>query len=141
MSPIDINTIIRKIKLIEEDLSLLSSYKSITFSNYQKDVIKKLSIERLLERITGRMIDTNYHLLKEEYEYTPVDYHDSFVEIGKRNIITAKFAAEIAKSTGLRNALAHEYESIDDKKIYESIKITLTQVPKYLKIVIKFLKI
>lgn len=141
MSPINLNTIVRKIKLIEEDLSLLSTYKLITFSNYQKDVTTKLSIERLLEKITGRMIDLNYHLLKEEYEYIPIDYHDSFIEIGRRKIITSEFAGEIAKATGLRNALAHEYEKIDDKKIYESIKTTLIQVPQYLKIIIKFLKI
>lgn len=139
MSPININTIVKKAKLIEKDLLLLRKYGSVSFAEYKKDIVKKLSIERLLEKITGRMIDTNYHLLKEEYEYMPEDYHDSFIEFGKRKIITAKFAGELAKATGLRNALAHEYEKIDDKKVFDSIQTTLLQVPKYLKSILKFI--
>lgn len=139
MSPIDINTIIKKAKLIEEDLFLLKKYGSISFQDYKKDIVKNLLIERLLEKITGRMIDLNYHLLKEEYEYMPEDYHDSFIEFGRRKIITAKFAAELSKATGLRNALAHDYDKIDDKKVFDSIKTTLNQVPKYLKIILKFI--
>ena len=139
MSPIDISTIVRKMKLIEPDLFLLKKYKNLSFTSYKKDVMKRMSIERLLEKITGRMIDLNYHLLREEYEYIPEDYFDSFIEVGKRKIITSEFAAELAKATGLRNALAHEYEKLDDKQVFESIKTALTQVPKYLKVIFDFI--
>ena len=83
------------------------------------------------------MIDINYHLLSERCGFVPNNYTQSFTELGKRGIVSEKLANELAKSGGLRNALAHEYDEIDPKKIYESIEMVLTQVPKYLKSVLK----
>jgi len=133
MSPVDIQLIYRKIKSIEADLTLLAKYKNVSLEKYSKNQELQLVVERLLEKITGRLIDLNYHLLKEKYEIMPEDYYDSFIEIGKRKIITAKFAEEIAKSAGLRNALAHEYDKIDEKMVHKAIGTSLIQIPKYLK--------
>jgi len=141
MPIIDIELITRKIKFINEDLKNLSLFKNCSLSDYLKDDLKKAAIERILEKIINRIIDINYHILKEEYETMPEDYYNSFIDLGKKMVIPPSFAKEIAESTGLRNALAHEYETIDDKKVYESIKIALVQVPKYLKLIVKFLKI
>ena len=141
MSPVDIQLIYRKIKSIEADLALLTKYNNISLEKYAKNQELQLIVERLLEKITGRLIDLNYHLLKEKYGVMPEDYYDSFAEIGKRKIITAKFAEEIAKSAGLRNALAHEYDKIDEKMVHKAIKTSLTQIPKYLKTILNTLRI
>lgn len=140
MPTIDVQLINRKIKLIDEDLRLLKKYKSLTLDEYLNNSESKLIIERLLEKITGQVIDINYHILKEEYETTPTDYYSSFIDIGKNKIITEKFAIEMAKSTGLRNALAHNYEKINDELVFNSIKTALTQVPSYLSKILEFLK-
>ncbi len=138
MSRIDRELILRKIKLIEEDLDKLRVYENISFEKYLKSFEIRLVVERLLEKITGRLIDVNYHILREEYEIMPEDYYNSFIEIGKNKIITEEFAESMAKSVGLRNALAHEYEKIDQALIYGSIKVALVQVPDYIKKILEF---
>lgn len=140
MSPIDKQLIERKIKLIENDLAGLKKYQDISLKEYLKNYETQLVVERLLEKITGRLIDLNYHLLKEEFKYLPEDYYDSFVEIGKRKVVTPEFAGEIAKSAGLRNALAHEYDKIDASLIHKAIATSLTQIPKYLKTILQFIE-
>lgn len=140
MPLVDIQLLNRKIKLISEDLILLKKYKDITLKDYLSNLETKLIIERLLERITGQVIDVNYHILKEEYENIPTDYYSSFIEMGENRILTEEFAKEMAKSTGLRNALAHNYEKIDDEMVFKSIKSALTQVPQYLSKILGFLK-
>ena len=132
MSPLDKELLNRKVKLIEEDLAKLAEFEKITLDEYIQSLEIKLQVERLLERIVGRVIDINYHILKEEFNTIPSDYYKSFTELGERSEIDRSFAEEIADSTGLRNALAHEYDSIDDTQIYLSIKKCLTQIPKYL---------
>lgn len=138
MPIIDLQLITRKIKLIEEDLGRLNEYRGILYKDYSKDLKTQLIVERLLERITGRMIDINYHILREEYELLPEDYYNSFIEMGKNKIVSLEFAQEIAKSAGLRNALAHEYEEIDSQLVYKAIKTALIQVPQYLQIILDF---
>lgn len=140
MPLIDIQLITRKVKLINEDLAKLKNYKDLSLSEYLNSDDKQMIIERLLEKIIGRIIDINYHILREEYEIIPEDYYKSFIEIGKKKIVTSEFAEEIAKSTGLRNALAHEYEEIDPKMVYDAIEKAITQIPQYLNKLTKFLR-
>lgn len=139
MPKVDIELILRKTKLLEEDLAQLKNYRDLKLEEYLDNKEIQLVVERLLEKVTGRLIDINYHILREEYEIMPEDYYNSFIEMGKNKIITPEFAEEIAKSAGLRNALAHEYEKIDQSLIFKAIGIALTQIPQYLQKVINFL--
>lgn len=140
MPRIDKELILRKIKLIEEDLNKLKSYKNISLKEYLGSFETQLVVERLLEKITGRLIDINYHILREEYEIMPQDYYNSFIEIGKNRVITEDFAESMAKSAGLRNALAHEYENINQGLVYKAIGTALVQVPEYIEKILKFLE-
>ena len=67
MSPLDKELLNRKVKLIEEDLAKLAEFEKITLDEYIQSLEIKLQVERLLERIVGRVIDINYHILKEEF--------------------------------------------------------------------------
>lgn len=137
MSPIDRQLISRKIKLIEEDLTKLREFENTSLDQYIKSLEARLQVERLLERIIGRVIDINYHILKEEFKTMPQDYYKSFIELGKKEVIDMKLAELMAESTGLRNVLAHEYDAIDDNLVHSSIKTSLSQVPQYLKIILE----
>lgn len=85
----------------------------------------------------GRTIDINYHILKEEFDTVPTDYFNSFTTLSDKGVIDKEFATELARSVGLRNALAHEYDAIDDAQVYGAIKMCLIQVPKYLDIILE----
>lgn len=139
MPRVDADLVLKKIKMMRADLANLKKFEKITFSEYMADDLKRASIERFLEKITGRMIDINYHILREEYEILPDDYYGSFIQMGKNKVITEELAVEIAKSSGLRNALAHEYDKIDDQKVFNSIKTALVEIPQYIRKVLEFL--
>jgi uncharacterized protein YutE (UPF0331/DUF86 family) len=47
----------------------------------------------------------------------------------------------LANSAGLRNRLAHEYDEIDEKKVFAAINSCLKDVPKYLKNIVKALNL
>ena len=139
MPRIDVALVKRKMKFLEEDLAKLKDYREISLADYLKNQETQLVVERLLEKITGRLIDINYHILKEEYETMPEDYYNSFIQMGKNKVITEEFSKEMAKAAGLRNALAHEYEEIDQNEVYLSINKALTQIPEYLQKILALL--
>jgi len=139
MSPIDRQLITRKAGLVQKDLAKLEKYKGVSLSEYEKSDEVQLAVERLIERIVSRMIDINYHVLKEEFNLMPTDYHDSFIELGAKEVLPREFSQELAKSAGLRNALAHEYDQIDHKSVHASIVIALSEVPRHLKSILDFI--
>lgn len=54
--------------------------------------IDELVAERLLERIIGRLIDVNYHLLTDAGQPPPRDDYDSFTALAKLRVLPADFA-------------------------------------------------
>lgn len=139
MSPLDAQLIHRKAKLIEEDLQKLIPYQKTGEETYLKNEAAQLAVERLMERIIGRLIDVNYHLLKEKFTKLPVDYFDSFLALSKEGVVPGDLARTVAKSVGLRNILAHEYDIIDPAKVYGAIGDSLSQIPQYLQTILKAL--
>lgn len=139
--PIDKKFINRKISFIRKDLKSLLFLDKVSLKTFLLKSDYEALAERYLERIVGRMIDINYHILAEKEGYIPADYYNSFIELGKKGYLPMKFAETIADSAGLRNRLAHEYDEIDEKKIYQAAKSCLKDVPRYLKHITKSLNL
>lgn len=136
MTALDKQLVNRKAKLIQEDLKKLKAIKPASYEDYASDENLQLQVERLLERIIGRLIDTNYHILKERYDTIPTDYFESFALMGQKGQVEQNLSKELAQSAGLRNILTHEYDQIDSKKVYEAIQKALNQVPLYLQAIL-----
>lgn len=139
MSPLDEQLIYRKTKLIEADLQKLVPYQKLGEEGYCKDEAAQLAVERLMERIIGRLIDINYHLLKEKFAKLPADYFDSFLALSAEGAVPGELARSVAQSVGLRNILAHEYDTIDPAKVYRATSDALIQIPTYLQTILQLL--
>lgn len=129
----------RKITLINKDLKNLQEIGTVPLAKFISNDTYETLAERYLERIIGRMIDINYHILAEVDHETPLDYYNSFVKMGEKKYLPFDFATSLAYSAGLRNILAHEYDEIDVKKIHQAVPRCLRDVPKYLIYVVKYL--
>lgn len=132
--PIDSELLVRKIRLIEEDLKRLFEYRK------KQDRMAAMASERLFERIIGRMIDINFHLVVETKNVVPKTYYESFMLLGEMEILTQRFAQELASLSGLRNRLAHEYNEIDEDQVRKALRIYPALILKYIKVIMKFIK-
>lgn len=137
LMPIDKKLINRKITLINNDLKSLKTLSKLSLKTYLSKSEYEALAERYLERIIGRMIDINYHILSEKENEIPTDFYSSFIKMGRKKYLPSKLADTMANSAGLRNRLAHEYDEIDPKKVFEAIESCLRDVPKYLKNIVK----
>lgn len=128
----------RKISLIQDDLSRLSKFSGLI----AQDAVRQAAVERFLERTVNRAVDINQHLIGElatKDTPSPKDYTETFNALAGLNIYSKEFAAEIAKSVGMRNMLVHEYDNIDYNKIYSSIGDCLHDYSQYCDYILEFL--
>ena len=137
---IDRELVTRKLALILGDLNELGAVASHPRDQYLASIRDELVAERLLERIIGRMIDINYHLLTETGQPPPRDYYDSFVQLGTARILPIDFARRVAACAGLRNRIVHEYEEIDPARVYEALQAAVTDIPEYLRHVYEYVE-
>jgi len=136
--PVDRTLVTRKMALILQDMPRLEAIGRLTRDDYLSNDINELAAERLLERIIGRMIDINYHLIMESSGVPPRDFFDSFLRLGDVGVLPREAARAMAPAAGLRNRLAHEYNEIDPVKVQEAVRAAVTQVPQYLEAVQRF---
>ncbi len=135
---IDKTLIMRKINLISEDFEAIKSLAKLSYQDYRKSPANEVLAERYLERMIGRMIDINYHLITETGQPPPADYFQSFLRLSKIGVYPMDFAQKIAPCAGLRNRIVHEYDEIDSRKIYEGLKAAVKDIPRFLKYVTEF---
>jgi uncharacterized protein YutE (UPF0331/DUF86 family) len=136
---IDPELVTRKLALVAEDLAGVRELARQPREEYLESRTSELVAERYLERMIGRMIDVNYHLLTESGQPPPRDYFQSFVELAGLGVLDSTFARRIAACAGLRNRLVHEYNELDPEKVHEALATAVADIPQYLDSVRKFL--
>lgn len=137
----DQNFLLRKIKLIQEDLARLESFGKYSLAELTQDDKTYAATERVLERIVTRAIDVNRHILAElgNGAEKVKTYEETFLALAKLKIYPEDFAKQIAPSAGLRNILVHEYDEVNIETIYKSTVDALEQYAKYCGYLLKFL--
>jgi uncharacterized protein YutE (UPF0331/DUF86 family) len=129
---VDRELVTRKLLLIARDLDQLQAIAAKDAASFLGSEFDQAVAERLLERMIGRMIDVNYHLLTESGNAPPFDYHASFLRLVEIKVLDPDFASRIARCAGLRNRLVHEYEEIDPRKVFEAVHSAREDIVAYL---------
>lgn len=137
---IDPVLITRKFNLIVRDLNALIAYGQLSLEDYLLDPVNEVAAERYLERIIGRLIDVNFHIITELGHPPPKDYFDSFTTLGKLQVLPVEFSQKIASAAGLRNRIVHEYDELDEKKIHEALQEALQDIPQFIQHVNRFVQ-
>jgi len=137
---IDRELVIRKMVLIGEDLRRLEALAAKDRREYLASEIDETLAERYLERMIGRMIDVNYHLLTESGEPPPPGYFESFMALSRLGALPADFAARGAPCAWLRHRIVHAYEDLDPARVYDALGTALADVPAYLSAIRRFLE-
>lgn len=135
----DTELINRKLLLVGQDLERMAQLSGKSKSEYMSDSIYEAAAERYLERMIGRMIDINYHILVESGQAPPPDYYQSFIRLVELGVYSPEFGRTVAGSAGLRNRIAHEYDEIDAEQVYEAMKSAETDIPKYIRHIEEYL--
>lgn len=129
---IDRELVTRKILLISRDLEALARIGAKDRASYLESRTDEIVVERYLERLIGRMIDINYHLITESAHPPPSDYHASFTQLAELGILEHDFARRIASCAGLRNRIVHEYNELDPEKMFDALQAAIRDIPVYL---------
>lgn len=130
---IDKELVTRKVLLVTGDLRALGPLAAKPVAEYLASATDEVLAERYLERIIGRMIDINYHVLTESGQPPPPDYYPSFTALATIGMLDQAFAKRIAACAGLRNRITHEYEAIDPARVHEALQSAVRDIPEYLK--------
>jgi uncharacterized protein YutE (UPF0331/DUF86 family) len=133
----------RKLSLIQDELVHLLTLSKFSLDEIVQDFVKQAAVERILERVINRAIDVNNHIVAESAGgevSPPKDYTETFLALAQLGVYSEEFARSVSRSVGTRNVLVHEYDKVDEKKIYSSMGDCLRDYHQYIEHLLKFLK-
>ncbi|MFH1275984.1 MAG: DUF86 domain-containing protein [Candidatus Woesearchaeota archaeon] len=110
-----------KIKEIEDFLQQLEPILPFNFMEYKNDFEKKAACERYFEKIVEAIVDLAFLVVKEKKLTLPEDEKVVFEILGEEKIISKNLVCHLKEAKGMRNILAHQYGTTDDKQVFNSI--------------------
>lgn len=140
MSPLDVQTIRRKLSLLVENLRLLEPTSRLSLEAWLSDRDVHDASERRLQLVIEAAIDVNAHLLVGAGHPAPTDAYRSFLEVaGRLRVVPPDLAARLAPSAGLRNRLVHRYDELDDERVWRGMQDAVANFPAYVDAVDRYL--
>ena len=131
--------VLERLFFIDINLQQLKRFQSISLKKYLESFDSKIISERLLELISQAALDTNEHVLAQQFDFEPITNKNCFLKMGEYGVIANKLATELSKSAGMRNILVHQYLKIDYVILFNSIRKALTQYPLYIQQITAYL--
>ena len=137
---IDKKLVKTKISSIQNNLEQLKRFENLSFNEVVENYDTHKIVERIIELLINEAIDINQHFISEsKLNKLSFDFKESFLLMEKLDVYPGSFAKKISLSVGLRNILVHQYNRLDEKIFYTSIKDCLKQYSQYCRYILKFL--
>lgn len=109
-----------KIEEVETYLKEFTSIMPKALKEYL-NIKEKAACERYFEKIIEAITDLAFLIIKEKNLEKPEDDKAVFDILHKNEIISEKICEKMKDAKGMRNLIAHEYGSVDDKIVFHSI--------------------
>jgi uncharacterized protein YutE (UPF0331/DUF86 family) len=115
------DVLLRKLAYLRQLLRDLTPYRGATLEQVEAEHYK---LERLFELLATAAGDLLFHLLAQR-GVTPGSYREAFKAGADEGLIPAELAEKLQSAAGMRNVLAHLYETIDYAILRDSIEPAL----------------
>lgn len=129
--------IIDKIREIEVLCEELASICPKSFGEYNSDIRSKAACERYVERIVESFVDIAFLIIRIKVLSPPDDEKGSFDRLAQEGVITRDLAERLKDAKGMRNILAHQYGTIDDRIVFEAVSDEIPRDARELIITVK----
>jgi uncharacterized protein YutE (UPF0331/DUF86 family) len=112
-----------------QDLQQVANH---SLDEYTNNLFVKRTGERTIELIVECAVDINNHFILEVGSAIPSEYFQSFLDMASLSVISESLARALAPTAGLRNRLAHEYETVIDRIVYDAIHRIIANYAEYI---------
>ncbi|MGI8939845.1 MAG: type VII toxin-antitoxin system HepT family RNase toxin [Iamia sp.] len=138
---IDADTVLRRLRLIEEALSSLEGLRNVDAARLEAEPLTRAAAERLLQVIVDLAFDVNGHLVVALLGRAPETGRQSFLDLAEAGVLEEEQAARLAPAAGLRNVLVHHYVDVRVDLVADAVSEVLDAFPGYLTAVSRAVRI
>ncbi|MBU4581603.1 MAG: DUF86 domain-containing protein [Proteobacteria bacterium] len=140
ISSLNIPRILDLIRLIENYLSELRPFASMTKEAFLSDKKNPPFVESYLRRSLEAVFDIGRHVLAKTYGSRGIEYKAIAMELGEKAVITTELADLLVEMAGYRNRMVHFYREVTPEEIHEIITHKLPDFDRFIREIIYFIR-
>lgn len=110
----------KKLEMLVRCIDRIKSQNVSSPEELESNLDKQEIIILNLQRAVQICIDIGNHILL-DYSVTPATMADTFKSMAEKGIISVSNAANLAKAVAFRNIAVHQYDTLDNKIIFDII--------------------
>ena len=110
----------KKLEMLVRCIERIKSQNVSSLEELESNLDKQEIIILNLQRAVQICIDIGNHILL-DYSVTPATMADTFKSMAEKGIISVSNAANLAKAVAFRNIAVHQYDTLDNKIIFDII--------------------
>ncbi|MBU1166901.1 DUF86 domain-containing protein [Patescibacteria group bacterium] len=126
------NVVENKLSSVQKYLKILERYQDYSQQEIETDIDLRGSVERYLYLAVQSTIDLAESIVASKDFRKPTTMSESFLILEEEKIIDSEMAETMIKMTGFRNIVAHDYEDLDYKIVYNALHKGLNDIKKFL---------
>ena len=117
---------------IEEINDVIQMLRKLAGKEFDElNIYERLSIKYLIIQLVEASASICLHILVNVFGERADGFPECFARLGVNEVIPKELAEKLSAAARLKNLLVHRYWTIDDKKVYESIKVGLMDFERY----------
>lgn len=129
----NLTVIENKISAIRKYLKILERYKKYSQQEIERDLDIRGALERYLYLVVQAAIDLSEAIIAYKELRKPATMGESFAILQEEKILPAELADKLTRMVGFRNVVAHDYEKIDYRIVYDVLQNRLKDIEQFIK--------
>lgn len=110
-----------KLAQLEVYITEVRELRSEPKTAFAKTSRLEAAAERRLEKAIQCAIDIASYIVSRNALGNPTQYRDLFLFLGRADILPPLLVERLEKMAGFRNILIHEYEEIEEDRVYQAV--------------------
>ncbi len=137
---IKVRVILERLHTLDEYTRLLDRYRQWDIHRLTEDRIVYGGVLHYLQLSAQIVLDVSAHLNAELELGRASDYREAVISLGEHGVLPPPFAQRIARLSGFRNILVHEYLTVDPVQVEDTLKHGLDDLKAFIVYVTDFLR-
>lgn len=129
------NVIENRISSTKKYLKILERYKKYSKTEIENDVDIRGAVERYLYLAVQSAIDLSEAVIAYRDFRKPSTMSESFRILNEEGILPSDLTEKLARMTGFRNIIAHDYGEIDYDIVYDILQVGVGDIEVFLEVI------
>jgi len=111
-----------RLALVRANLAALSAAAAVPRERFLADRREHWAAAYGLQMTAQALLDAGAHILSGRFKEAPKEYGEIVPQLTRRGVLDAALGERLAKISGFRNVLVHEYAAVDYAVVHDKLQ-------------------